>query len=153
MMNAELVARRQRRILIPSVYRMEYVGSLKRLTNHKDPDGYIRVMDYAQQFSQRIDFAELTEARRQLESGNAFKDPCRRRQAHDARKASGSDCRESLRPNPIMAATRICSSIGSPCSEVAALADLDKSGVADAVDGAGFVQELCSVGEPPLFFP
>ena len=73
MTNAELVARRQRRILIPSVYRMEYVGSLKRLTNH--PDGYIRVMDYAQQLSQRIDFAELTEARRQLESGNAFKDP------------------------------------------------------------------------------
>jgi fido (protein-threonine AMPylation protein) len=75
MMNADLVGMGQRRILIPSVYRTEYMGSLKRLTNHKDPGGYIRVMDYAQEFSHRIDFRNLTEARRDLESCNAFKDP------------------------------------------------------------------------------
>lgn len=75
MMNAELVARKQRRIIIPSVFRNEYLGSLKRLTRQKDPASYLRVMDYAQEFSHHINFVDLTEARRLLESCNAFKDP------------------------------------------------------------------------------
>ena len=75
MMNAELVAAGQARILVPSVYRNEYIGSLKRLTNHGDPDAFIAVMDYAQSLACRIDFADLEWARRALVACNAFEDP------------------------------------------------------------------------------
>ena len=75
MMNAELVAGDQTRIFIPSVYRNEYVGSLKRLTNHREPGSFIRVMDYAQQFVSRIDFADLHGATRMLTNHHAFFDP------------------------------------------------------------------------------
>ena len=75
MMNAELLAAGRTRILIPSVYRGEYVGSLKRLTNHGDPAAFLRVMGYAQEFVGRIDFADLEAARRALAACNAFHDP------------------------------------------------------------------------------
>ena len=75
MMNAELVAGGQTRIFIPSVYRNEYVGSLKRLTNHGDPDGFTRVMSRAQFYVERIDFTDLAAAQRVLTSQNAFADP------------------------------------------------------------------------------
>ena len=75
MMNAELVAGGQTRIFIPSVYRNEYVSSLKRLTNHCDPHGFTRVMSYAQRFVARIDFADLNSARQMLAEHNAFLDP------------------------------------------------------------------------------
>ena len=75
MMNAELVGAGQTRIFIPSVYRSEYVGSLKRLTNYQDPAAFLRVMRYAQAFVRRIDFADLEAARRTLAAHNAFADP------------------------------------------------------------------------------
>lgn len=75
MMNAELVASGQTRIFIPSVYRNEYMASLKRLTNHHDPESFIRVMNHAQQFVSRIDFTNLHAARQKLAAHNAFLDP------------------------------------------------------------------------------
>jgi len=75
MMNAELLADGETRIIIPSVYRQEYVGSLRRLTNHREPDSFIRVMSYAQQFASRTDFTDLGATRRFLEAHNAFHDP------------------------------------------------------------------------------
>jgi len=75
MMNAELLAAGQTRVFIPSVFRNEYVGSLKRLTNHRDPAGYLRVMSYAQEFVSQIDFADLEAARRTLAACAAFQDP------------------------------------------------------------------------------
>ena len=74
-MNAELVAAGVSRIIIPSVYRNEYISSLKLLSNHKDPTAYVRVMDVAQDFVSRIDFSELTAARHMLERCNAFERP------------------------------------------------------------------------------
>lgn len=75
MMNAELLAGGQTRIFVPSVYRSEYVSSLKRLTNHGDPAAFLRVMSYAQEFVGRIDFRDLEAARRQLAACGAFHDP------------------------------------------------------------------------------
>jgi len=75
MMNAELLAGGQTRIFIPSVFRNEYVGSLKRLTNYGDPDGFIRVMSRAQFYVERIDFTDLAATRRVLAAQNAFEDP------------------------------------------------------------------------------
>ena len=75
MMNAELVAGGETRIIIPSVYRNEYLASLRRLTNHRDPDSFTRVMGHAQLFVERTDFSNLGRARRFLEDHNAFRDP------------------------------------------------------------------------------
>ena len=75
MMNAELLAAGRTRILIPSVYRGEYVGSLKRLTNHADPAAFLRVMAHAQEFASRIDFTDLEQARQALVACDAFHDP------------------------------------------------------------------------------
>ena len=75
MMNAELVAAGVCRIIIPSVYRNEYIASLKLLSNHKDPAAFLRVMDVAQDFVSRIDFSNLKAARHILERCNAFERP------------------------------------------------------------------------------
>ena len=75
MMNAELLAAGRTRIIVPSVYRNEYVGALKRLTNYGDPAGFLRVMDRAQLFAHGIDFSDLGAARRALAGRNAFHDP------------------------------------------------------------------------------
>jgi Fic family protein len=75
MMNADLVAAGICRIIIPSVYRNEYISSLKLLSNHKNPSAFIRVMDVAQDFVSRIDFSDLVAARQVLEQCHAFDRP------------------------------------------------------------------------------
>ena len=75
MMNAELIAGSETRIIIPTVFRSEYVGSLRRLTNNRDPGAFTRVMDVAQLFVHRTDFKDLDRARRFLARHNAFRDP------------------------------------------------------------------------------
>jgi fido (protein-threonine AMPylation protein) len=75
MMNAEFIAGGETRIIIPSVYRNEYINSLKLLTHSIDPAAFLRVMGEAQRFVHAVDFADLARARRFLEEHNAFKDP------------------------------------------------------------------------------
>jgi hypothetical protein len=89
MMNAELIAGGQTRIFIPSVYRSEYLGGLRRLTNHRDPRAYTRVMDHAQLFVHRTDFGDLERARRFLDAHNAFADPAEDIKLRMPRKESG----------------------------------------------------------------
>jgi fido (protein-threonine AMPylation protein) len=72
MMNAELVSQGERRILIPTAYRIDYMGALRRLTRHDDPSALIRVLDRAQDFTHRIDFADYERARATLEGCGAF---------------------------------------------------------------------------------
>ena len=75
MMNAELIAGGETRIIIPTVYRNEYVGSLRSLTNNLTPDPFTRVMGVAQLFVHRTDFRVLDRARQFLANHNAFRDP------------------------------------------------------------------------------
>lgn len=75
MMNAELIAGGQTRLFIPSVYRNEYVSSLRLLTNHRNASSFLRVMGNAQEFVSRIDFTDLDDARHALADHNAFHDP------------------------------------------------------------------------------
>jgi Fic family protein len=42
MINAELVTTGQTRIIIPTVYRDDYLGALRRLTRNNDPQVYIK---------------------------------------------------------------------------------------------------------------
>lgn len=75
MMNSELLAGGLCRIIIPSVFRNEYVSSLKRIKNHSDPSSYLRVMLYAQELVNCIDFTDLEHAKSILTACNAFADP------------------------------------------------------------------------------
>jgi hypothetical protein len=73
--NAELSKAAQARIIVPTVFREDYILSLKKFTHTKDPDAYIRVMDKLQLFSSQLvgdDFAALD---RYLTVANAYKEP------------------------------------------------------------------------------
>lgn len=54
MMNAELVAAGESKIIIPTVFREDYVGALRLLTRKEDTDTYIRVMEKAHHFSEHV---------------------------------------------------------------------------------------------------
>ncbi|HZY39743.1 MAG TPA: Fic family protein [Mucilaginibacter sp.] len=75
MMNAELVKANQTRIIIPTVYRDDYIGAVKKLTKQQDPSAYIRMMVRAWQFSATIIGPEMGTMQSQLERSNAFLEP------------------------------------------------------------------------------
>ena len=75
MMNAEFVAAGLRRIIIPTVFRDDYLGALRAHSRRGDPTAYLRMIDRAARFSASIDFSDFASARRALEAANAFKDP------------------------------------------------------------------------------
>jgi hypothetical protein len=75
MMNAELHAKGKERIIIPNVFRTEYLQSLKALTHNQRADGLVSVMDYAQRFVAGIDFSDYAKAVIQLQTCNAFSAP------------------------------------------------------------------------------
>lgn len=75
MMNAELEYAGEIRILIPIVYRNNYLSSLKALSLNKRAEPLIRVLDFAQNYTSRIDFTTFKKAQRDLIETNAFVDP------------------------------------------------------------------------------
>jgi hypothetical protein len=75
MMNAELVKGNQTRIIVPTVFREDYILSLRKLSRDKDPSVLIRVMERLQMFSDNLygdDFDELNEY---LKKCDAFEEP------------------------------------------------------------------------------
>lgn len=74
MMNAELVAADQSKIIIPTVFREDYLNALRRLTRRGDPSVIIRAMSRVWQFSANIAGDDFEAVRRYLEDCNAFKD-------------------------------------------------------------------------------
>lgn len=72
MMNAELVARDQERIIIPTAYRTDYLGALRAFSQNGHTDPLIRMLDVAQSFTHRIDWTTLERARASLAATNAF---------------------------------------------------------------------------------
>ncbi len=75
MMNAELVRAGEARIIIPTVFRTEYLQSLKALTHNQRPDALVNVLDYAWRYTQQLDFSTMEYARAQLTATNAFEPP------------------------------------------------------------------------------
>ena len=75
MMNAELVAADEEKIIIPTVYRSNYLSSLKALTHNGLTDPLIRTLDFAQKYTRSLDWHNFEEARHQLTETNAFMDP------------------------------------------------------------------------------
>jgi len=75
MMNAELVAAGEERILIPTVYRVNYTQALKALSLTGSPEPLIRVLDFGQRWTLAVPWGSLPATRRVLEDCHAFLDP------------------------------------------------------------------------------
>lgn len=75
MMNSVLFAARQERIIVPNVFRTDYMGSLKTLTKNDDPAPLVKAMLTCLQFTSRIDFSTYEAALISLKQKNAFADP------------------------------------------------------------------------------
>ena len=75
MMNAELVSAGLRRILIPTVYREDYLLALRALSRQRTAEPYIKMVDRAHRFSARVDFSSYDAAHDVLARANAFQEP------------------------------------------------------------------------------
>ena len=75
MMNAELVSVKEQKIIIPIVYRNNYLAALKTLTNDRHSTPLIRTLDFGQKFTHSMDWNDYDRVREQLEECNAFMDP------------------------------------------------------------------------------
>ena len=75
MMNAELVAAGERRIIIPTVYRTNYLAGLKALSQMREPEPIVRILNFAQRYTAAIDFSRYEGAQLELRRTNAFLDP------------------------------------------------------------------------------
>ncbi len=81
MMNAELHANGQVRIIIPTVFRLNYLAALKGATNTSTFKPLVSVLSFAQRYTARIDFSSREVAERELTATNAFRDPQEAEQA------------------------------------------------------------------------
>lgn len=75
MMNAELSSRIQSKIIIPTVYREDYMGALRKLTRQRLPDAYVRMMLRVYEFSETFHHESINEMERHLIESDAFKEP------------------------------------------------------------------------------
>ncbi len=75
MMNAELVHGGQSRIIVPTVFREDYLLSLRKLSRRKEPDTYIRVMEKMHHFSDNLFGNDFDELNRYLLASNAYEEP------------------------------------------------------------------------------
>jgi len=75
MMNAELSAAHAERIIIPTIYRNNYLLALKALSQNGRADALVRTLDYAQKWTASLPWDEVANTRKMLETCNAFTDP------------------------------------------------------------------------------
>lgn len=75
LMNAELTAAGTQRIMIPIVYRDNYLQGLRALSQGGNPQPLIRVLDFAQEYAAAIAWSDLRMAERMLDETNAFLEP------------------------------------------------------------------------------
>lgn len=75
LLNSELSAAGQQRLMIPIVFRDDYLQALRALSRLESPMPLIRVLDRAQEWAHQIDFSTLDSARRDLERTNALLTP------------------------------------------------------------------------------
>lgn len=70
--NAELVSSGETRVIIPTVFRVEYVDALRLVSRESKTRTFARMIDQAQEFTADIDFSDVTLARARLEAWHAF---------------------------------------------------------------------------------
>jgi len=74
MMNAELVAADQARLIIPTIFRNNYIAALQVMSTQNRPDPLIRSLDFAQKYTAMIDWSDFDKAHAMLRATNAFQD-------------------------------------------------------------------------------
>jgi len=74
MMNAELVAAGERRIIVPTIFRSNYLTGLEALSHNGVTRTLIRSLDFLQRYTLAINFSTLARSQEQLEATNAFRD-------------------------------------------------------------------------------
>ncbi len=75
MMNAELVHAGHTRIIIPTVYREDYLLALRHLTRQHEPAPYIRMMDHAHTWSHWLEPLSYEHLNQQMLDSNAYREP------------------------------------------------------------------------------
>lgn len=75
MMNAELVASGEERIIIPTIFRSNYLSGLKALSLNQHTRPMIRTLDFAQKWVSAIPWGELQSTQAVLDHCHAFMDP------------------------------------------------------------------------------
>jgi len=75
MMNAELSSQKCTKIIIPTVYREDYMGALRKLTRQNDTATYIRMLLRVYEFSSTILGKDIDEMEKYLNSCDAFMEP------------------------------------------------------------------------------
>ena len=75
MMNAELFRGGQSRIIVPTVFREDYILALRKLTRLKEPDAYIRVMEKLHKFSENLYGDNFEDLNNYLTECNAYEEP------------------------------------------------------------------------------
>lgn len=74
MMNAELTHAGESKIIIPTVFRTDYLGALRKLTRQSDPTALIRAVNRVRLFSSKLQADDFEVMQLQLERANAFSD-------------------------------------------------------------------------------
>jgi hypothetical protein len=72
MMNAELVKAGQSKIIIPTVFREDYMGALKKFTKQRKCDTYIKMLQRAHEFSANVYSENMDQMQEYLTACNAF---------------------------------------------------------------------------------
>ena len=72
MMNAELVKAGQSKVIIPTVYRDDYFGTLRKLTRQNNPKPYIKMLQRVAEFSENIYGDDYNEMLDYLRKCNSF---------------------------------------------------------------------------------
>jgi hypothetical protein len=75
LMNAELVAAGERRIIIPTVFRDDYLGALRSLSRQDAPMPFILTLDEAQRFTASVRWEDYATALDDLTAASAFAPP------------------------------------------------------------------------------
>ena len=72
MMNAELVKSGQSKIIIPTVYREDYLGALKKFTKQRKCDTYVKMLQRAHEFSANLHDDNMDSMQAYLTKCHAF---------------------------------------------------------------------------------
>ena len=74
-MNRELAAAGQQRIIIPTVYRNDYLRGLRGLSTAGATDSYLQIMQFARRWTASIDWSTIDQAVLGLTATNALLPP------------------------------------------------------------------------------
>lgn len=75
LLNAELSAAEQCRVMIPLSYRNDYLGALRAMSRQANPTPLLRMVDRAQRWAALVDWPSLDAAVADLEASDALVHP------------------------------------------------------------------------------